>query len=41
MALDNKLRVSELVQSGSRAIISEDSNYKNAYVFGWWYYFRI
>ena len=24
MALDNKFRVSELVQSGSRAIISED-----------------
>ena len=28
MALDNKLRVSELVQSGSRAIISEDPNSK-------------
>ena len=28
MALDNKLRVSELAQSGSRAIISEDPNSK-------------
>ena len=28
MALDNKLRVSELVQSGSRTIISEDPNSK-------------